>query len=120
MRHEFVRGWAAVLGFGAIVCTVQVAVAVDVSAVWDKHCGACHGKDGTGDTKAGKLLQVRDLTDPERRATLTREHVREVTSKGIVDETTGKRRMKAYEDTLSPEEIDALAAHVLGFTKAAE
>lgn len=112
MRDERMRGIAAVLGLVAIVCTAQVAGAVDASALWDKHCGSCHAKDGTGETKAGKILKVRDLTDPERRSTLTREHVREVTENGIVDATTGKSRMKPYKDTLSPEELDALTAHV--------
>lgn len=120
MWHERMRGIAAVLGLGAIVCTAPVAVAVDVSALWDKHCGACHGKDGTGDTKAGKVLKVQDLTDPERRATLTPERIHEVTANGIVDQATGKSRMKAYKDTLSPEELDALTNHVLGFVEPEE
>lgn len=120
MRHERRWGLAAVLAIGAIVGAVRVAGAVDVAAVWTKHCGACHGPDGKGDTKAGKVLKVRDLSDPELRSTLTREHIREVTESGVVDETTGKTRMKGYKDTLSAEELDALTNHVLGFTGAAE
>ena len=47
--------------------------AADVQANWAKHCASCHGKDGKGQTKAGKMAGVKDQTDPKYQATLTDE-----------------------------------------------
>ncbi|MBM3853789.1 MAG: cytochrome c, partial [Verrucomicrobia bacterium] len=38
--------------------------AADVAGNWNEHCSKCHGADGKGQTKMGKKLGLRDLTDP--------------------------------------------------------
>ena len=37
--------------------------AADVKENWEKHCASCHGKDGKGETKAGRKADVKNLTD---------------------------------------------------------
>ena len=41
----------------AVILTLAAAGAAihaaDVNALWEQHCGSCHGKDGGGKTKMG-------------------------------------------------------------------
>jgi mono/diheme cytochrome c family protein len=100
--------------FAAVLSLSSAARAADGKALWDKNCGSCHGPDGKGDTKAGKLTKVRDLTAADVKSGLTQDKVHSVISEGVVDKDTGKTRMKGFKDKLSSEEIDALTKHVLG------
>ena len=88
------------------------AAGIDAAALWGKNCGACHAKDGTGSTKIGRKLGVRDYTDPEVQATMDTANMVEVIKAGITDEESGKTRMKPYAEKLSAEEIDALIEHI--------
>lgn len=116
------KTWLAVVGMGlfAIAHTPGAGLAADGAALWGKNCASCHGADGKGDTKAGKLTKVKDLKSPDLRAGMTREHVRQVVEEGVVDKTTGKNRMKGYKDKFSAEELDALVSHVLGLAGATQ
>ena len=107
---------AAVVGLGAVLITAGIARAADGAALWEKNCVSCHGKDGKGDTKAGKLTKVTDLTT----AKLTREQAHQTIEQGVTDKETGKTRMKGYKDKFSAEEIEALSAHVLTLSGAAK
>ena len=60
-----------VLAFGA--AALVSASAADVKENWDKHCAKCHGQDGKGDTKMGKKLEIKDLTDAKVQAEFTDE-----------------------------------------------
>src|ERR1700690_1624189 len=51
---------ATVLAF-----SVCAATAAESSENWGKLCASCHGKDGAGHTKAGKKLEVKDLTSAD-------------------------------------------------------
>src|SRR6185369_6228976 len=90
--------------------------AADVQANWTKHCASCHGKDGKGETKAGKKAEVKDLTDAKYQAGFTDEQMFKQIKEGMKDKN-GKERMKAFGGTLSDEEIKALVAHVRGLKK---
>jgi mono/diheme cytochrome c family protein len=103
---------------GAILILAGPGLAADGAALWDKSCASCHGKDGKGDTKAGKLTKVRDLTAADVRATLNREMAVKTVQEGVVDKETGKTRMKGYKDKLSADEIDAIVTHLLGLAGA--
>jgi len=116
MRNKRSRIIASVVGLGAILTTTSIVEAADGAALWEKNCVSCHGPDGKGDTKAGKLTKVTDLTA----AKLTSEQAHQIIAQGVVDKDTGKTRMKGYKDKFSADEIDALATHVLGFAKAAQ
>ena len=64
MMHRW-SGAIATVTFATVLSLTAVAQAADDKALWDKHCGSCHGPDGKGDTKAGKLTKVRDLYAPD-------------------------------------------------------
>jgi len=93
-----------------------LACAADVQENWTKHCAACHGKDGKGETKAGKKAEVKDLTDAKYQASFTDEQMLKQIKGGMKDKN-GKEKMKAFGGALSDEEIKALVAHVRGLKK---
>jgi mono/diheme cytochrome c family protein len=98
---------------GTILVLAGTGLAADGAALWDKNCASCHGKDGKGDTKAGKLTNVRDLTSADVRATLNRDMAVKTVREGVVDKDTGKTRMKGYADKFSADEIEAIVTHVI-------
>ena len=103
-----------------LVCLVSVmaglAGAADVQENWNKHCGSCHGKEGKGDTKAGKKAEVKDLTDAKYQAGFTEEQMFKQIKEGMKDKN-GKEKMKAFGGNLSDDEIKALVAFVRGLKK---
>src|SRR6185503_18054623 len=103
-----------------ILAIVSVALgssnAADVQENWTKNCASCHGKDGKGDTKAGKKAEVKDLTDSTYQASFTDEQMVKQIKEGMKDKD-GKEKMKPYSDKLNDEEIKALVAHVRSFKK---
>jgi len=105
----------------AIVSTLLLALicgkaqAADAKELWDKNCASCHGKDGRGDTKMGKKVDVKDYTDPKFQAEYKEEKGIKSIKEGLTEK--GKERMKSYAEKLSEEEIKALAAYVRTFKK---
>lgn len=88
------------------------AASIDAASLWSKNCKACHGDDGKGDTKAGKMKHVENLTDAEVRAKFDRARMLKSVTDGINDEA-GKSLMKGYGDKLSADEIAALVDYVI-------
>ena len=84
--------------------------AADVPANWAKHCASCHGKDGKGQTKAGRMAGVKDQTDAQYQAGLADDKMFAAIKGGLT--TDGKEKMKPFKDKLSDDEIKALVAHV--------
>ena len=76
-------------------------------AAWDKHCKKCHAEDGSGKTKLGEKLEIKDYTDPASLAEMSDEDLFNATKDGV--EGT---KMKGYGEKLSDEEIQALVAHM--------
>src|SRR5216110_3332760 len=100
-----------------LVCLVSViaglACAADVQENWTKTCASCHGKDGKGDTKAGKKAEAKDFTDPKYRQTLTDEKMLKQIKEGMKE--GAKEKMKPFGDKLSDDEIKALIAYIKAF-----
>ena len=90
--------------------------AADLQENWDKNCASCHGKDGKGETKAGKKADVKDLTDSKYQGSFSDEQMFKQIKEGMKDKN-GKERMKPFGDKLTDEEIKALVAHVRAFKK---
>ena len=88
----------------------------DVKENWTKHCASCHGKDGKGQTKAGKMADVKDLTDATYQASFTDDQMIQQMREGMKDKS-GKERMKPFRDKLSDEELKALVAFVRALKK---
>jgi len=100
----------AALGVVAPLCR-----AADVQETWDKQCASCHGKDGSGNTRMGKKVNVKDYRDPKVQADMTDAKATQTIKDGIKEK--GEERMKPYKDKLSDDEIKALIAHMRTFVK---
>ena len=90
--------------------------AAEVKENWEKQCASCHGKDGKGETKAGRKADVKNLTDATYQASFTDEQIFKQIKEGMKDKN-GKEKMKAFGGTLSDDEIKALVAFVRGLKK---
>jgi mono/diheme cytochrome c family protein len=102
---------ALVLGVSAGTCA-----AADATENWAKHCASCHGRDGKGDTKAGKKADVKSLADAKYQESFTDEQMFKQIKEGMKDKN-GKEKMKAFGGTLSDDEIKALVTSVRGLKK---
>src|SRR5205814_6754243 len=99
----------------AITITLFVATsmslnAADAKANWDANCVQCHGKNGNADTKMGKTLSAKDLTDPKVQAAFSDAKAAESIKNGVKE--NGKTTMKAFGGKLTDDEIKALVAYV--------
>jgi mono/diheme cytochrome c family protein len=74
--------------------------------IYEKKCLMCHGKDGVGDTKAGKMMKTPDISSADWK---NGKSVAEVTK--TLHEGLGK--MPKYEGKLSEAEIKAVAEYVV-------
>jgi cytochrome c553 len=104
------------LAAAAFAALAAAAAAADAPANWTANCAACHGADGAGHTKAGRIARVKNMTDAAYQATFTDEQAANQIKNGFKD-PTGKERMKAFGDTLAPDEINALVAYVRSLKK---
>jgi mono/diheme cytochrome c family protein len=86
------------------------ARAADAKANWDANCAQCHGKSGNADTKMGKTLNAKDLTDPKVQAAFTDAKATQSIKEGVKE--NGKTTMKAFGGKLTDDEIKALVAYV--------
>lgn len=87
----------------------------DAKATYDKTCAACHGKEGKGDTAAGKKMGAKDWSDAKVQESLKDEDMSKSIKEGIKEGE--KTKMKGYGDKLSDDDIKALVAHIRGFKK---
>src|ERR1043166_1951765 len=86
------------------------ARAGDAKANWDANCAQCHGKDGKADTKMGKTLNAKDLTDSKAQASFTDAQAAEAIKNG--EKKNGTQRIKAFGGKLSDDDIKQLVAYV--------
>jgi len=93
----------------AFAATVISASAAESKETWEKTCAKCHGADGKGDTKMGKKLDIKDLTDAKVQASLKDEEMLKAIKDGVKD--GDKTRMKAAEG-LTDDEMKALVSYV--------
>jgi mono/diheme cytochrome c family protein len=98
------------IAFSLLLATSMSLRAADAKANWDANCAQCHGKDGKADTKMGKQLNAKDLTDPKVQAAFTDAKATESIKNGVKE--NGKTTMKAFAGKLTDDEIKALVAYV--------
>ena len=77
-------------------------------ALFARNCATCHGSDGRGETVAGKISGVPDLTDRK-----WQESVNEKRMAATI--TNGRGSMPSFEEKLSQNEIASLVSHVRNF-----
>jgi cytochrome c6 len=97
----------AFIFFTALPTTVRAA---DAKTNWANNCAQCHGQSGNADTKMGKMLSAKDLTDPKNQASFTDAQAATAIKEGV--KQNGKMTMKAFGGKLSDDEIKALVAYV--------
>jgi len=102
MNRRLLLGCFVLLGAG----TTHADDAAEAgAALFRRSCAVCHGPDGRAATPAAKRLGARDLS----MSTLTDDQVRTV----IVEGMRGARSaMPGFGTKFSPEELDALVAHL--------
>jgi mono/diheme cytochrome c family protein len=87
----------------------------DAKAIFDAKCAACHGKDGSGQTKMGQKLSIRDLTDAKVQAAIKDEEISKAIKEGVKKDD--KTVMKGYGDKLSDEDVKALVTYTRSLKK---
>ena len=95
---------------GLLVAVTTSLLGADAKALWDANCAQCHGKDGNADTKMGKLLNAKNLTDPGVQASFTDAKAAQTIKEGV--KQNGKTTMKAFGDKLGDDDVKALVAFV--------
>jgi mono/diheme cytochrome c family protein len=98
-----------------IVISLYIASALSIQAAdpktnWENNCAQCHGRDGRADTKMGKQVGAKDLTDPKVQAAFTDAKATQSIKEGV--KQNGKTTMKAFAGKLTDDEIKALVAYV--------
>lgn len=104
-----------VLSLALLAAGALTARAGDAKEVWEKDCAKCHGADGKGDTKMGKKLEIKDLTDAKVQAAKDEELAKAI-KEGVKEKDSDKVRMKAFTD-LNNDDVKALVAYVRGLKK---
>jgi len=79
-----------------------VVAAADGRVLYETKCAQCHGKDGVA-KPPGKGSQ--NFNDPAFQSAWTVDAIAKITA-------DGKDKMPGYRSKLSPEQIQAVAAHV--------
>jgi cbb3-type cytochrome c oxidase subunit III len=74
--------------------------------VYETSCASCHGDDGRGDTRAGKMTKTPDLLEVEWKMGTELPQVVKMLEDGI-----GK--MPKYKGKLSDEELKAVSEYTL-------
>jgi mono/diheme cytochrome c family protein len=105
-----------------IILTISVLIAAplamraaDAKTNWANNCAQCHGPDGKANTKMGKTLSAKDLTDPKVQAEFTDAKATQSIKEGVKE--NGKTTMKAFGGKLTDDEIKALVTYVRGLKK---
>jgi mono/diheme cytochrome c family protein len=87
---------------------------VDGAALYKAKCSLCHGKDGQPTPSFAKK-GVQNHQDAEWQKATTDEAIRSAIAEG-----SKGTLMRAYERELTPEQIDALVAHIRSLGKQPE
>src|SRR4051812_17074826 len=98
-----------------IALPIGIAQAGDVTELYEKSCVKCHGADGKGDTKMGKKVGVKDMTDAKVQGEFTDAKATAAIKEGLKDKE-GKIQMKPVEGA-TDEDIKGLVAKIRAFKK---
>jgi cytochrome c6 len=105
----------SIIIIAALALSAWTARSADVAALYEKHCVKCHGADGKGETKMGKKVGAKDLTDAKLQAELKDDQAFKAIKEGLKDKE-GKIQMKPIEGA-TDEEIKSLVGFVRTFKK---
>lgn len=92
-----------------LATAVCASGAPNPSALWNKHCSECHGKDGRGRTKEGRRLNITDLSNRQVQAFISDEQATRAIKQGIRDDKG--EIMHPVGASFSDDEVKALVRH---------
>jgi cytochrome c6 len=84
-----------------------------VAEIWTAKCKSCHGPDGKAQTQMGKKEAIRDISLSDWQKSRSDGDIHQVIAEG----SPHNKKMKAYKDKLTPQQIDALVAYIRAFQK---
>lgn len=102
----------ALLAQGATPSPAPLAGGRPAEEIFQERCIACHGADGTGQTRKGRELKAKDFTRRRWQKHTTDEEIVAAITDGIP-----RKKMPAFKDKLSPEEIRSLVPYLRSFGK---
>ena len=88
----------------------------DAPENYAKYCASCHGKDGAGTTKVGRMVKAKDLTDPQYQKSFTDAQAVKSITDGMKDKN-GKTQMKPFGEKLTTDEATAVVGYVRTLSK---
>ncbi|MDQ8179430.1 cytochrome c [Pelagicoccus sp. SDUM812005] len=103
------------LALATFVGSALAAEDFDVAAAWVKDCQKCHAEDGSGLTKKGRKLRLKDYRKPEVQAKMTDEEIVKAIKEGVKED--GEFTMNAYAEDYTDEQITALLAYIRALGK---
>ena len=104
----------------AVLLAAAPALAQDkkTERLWKMKCASCHGVDGAGKTETGAAMGIGDMTSAAFLKDLTDDKMRATIENGFTRKKNGKEQeMKAFKESLKPEEIDGLVGWVKALRK---
>lgn len=107
------RTLAVSIGAAAMLISASALAQADkkVERAWKSKCASCHGAAGKGDTDKGQQLKIVDMTTPAFQAKKD-----DALKKAILDGVE-KDKDHTFKSELTPEQVDALVAHIRTFKK---
>ena len=103
------------LTIGAVFLASSTLVTADETdpatiEAWGKDCQKCHAEDGSGLTKKGRKLRLKDYRKADVQAEMTDEEMVDAITHGV--KRDGEDVMNPYEEDYSPEQIEAFVAYI--------
>jgi cbb3-type cytochrome c oxidase subunit III len=97
---------------GAAMFVPAAASAADGAELFKKKCASCHGEEGKGDKKPCQKYECKDFTAADwQKATA------DADIEKAIQDGNSEKKMPAYKEKLSAEEIKALVQQVRGLKK---
>ena len=84
--------------------------AAKTESVYQQNCARCHGADGRGDTRLGKIYNTPNLTESTLHSRFSDKELSAII-------TSGQGGMPGFKKNLSKAEIAALVSYVRRFRK---
>jgi cytochrome c5 len=89
----------------AFLATASLSFAASASENWDNLCTKCHAADGSGSTKIGKKMKLKDYTDAKSLASFSDEQLAKAIADGVSKD--GKELMRGFKEELKPDDVKA-------------
>ena len=106
----------ALFASAGLIAASSIGQSAEAPATWPQNCAACHGSDGAGHTKAGKMLGSKDLTDAAYQKSFTDDQAFTAIKEGL-KAPDGAIHMKPFGGTLTDPEIKTLVAYIRTLAK---